>query len=201
MEKIKIWLLSLLVLAAFSGVAQNHDISVGVENNEYAWVGYSYRGHWVARVSNSFFFDEASSQYVRLSGGYWHSVGGFDLAGMVQYGQNYGNDYHTIGALLSAGFGWRFLNPQVAIMPYYDSVLDYHTCYSAGLGFRVTKEVEIGGYATNIPEFRTVEDKVKLYAKFRVGRLEVKPEFCFPFEKGKIRSRFLFGFSYSFPPF
>lgn len=151
-------------------------ISVGIRDNRFVNVAFLYKKHYSVKLEQSIFAESIGLQYMRGYLGYQFNPGLFDIKGNLYFGSSFNRMYFSTG--MSADIRFRlhkifFING--CINPHYDSGYGYRTCYYGGIGFRISKNIDLLAAYSNIPEYRVPEERLNLGFDFHVKNLKVIP--------------------------
>lgn len=168
------FLLIIIFSIALSASAQ---VSVGIRNNRFINVTYTFREHYQAILEESVFSESLGLQYLRGYVGYITEEGIFNIKGLAYFGSTYNRMYYSTGASAYIRLKTPFrLLIDGKFNPHYDSGYGYRTCYYGGIGAVITKDIyAMIGY-TNIPEYRMPEERFSVGFDFHVGNLRVVPK-------------------------
>lgn len=177
----------------------DHFVSLGVNNNQFPFIGYNYNNKWNIYLMNSLFIREFKAQYIRLLVGYEHKFvpTNTELNILPYLGINYQGAYYDIGLRMKLNKLWTTkIETSGEIIPRYDSDYGFHFCYVTSINYLLINNMYANAKITNYPEFRKPEKRISLGFIFKVYPLLVKPEISIPI-KGDIRtSRVLISFAY-----
>lgn len=195
----KIILLFAFILTS-SGIYSNgkKEIVVGLKNNQYGTAGY-YFGDWMLGIEQSIFSENIKHQYIRFNLGYEKQlIECLSFSSQLYSGTEYAGGFYNLGGNLTGKLQMNKIALSAGIHPYYDSALDYFTCFKFEGGYRLTKEIVLhAGYA-NDPEFRLPEKQFNIGLIFNSSNLFVKPEILIPTEGASKSIRVRCSFTYSF---
>ena len=151
-------------------------ISVGIRNNRFINIQFLYKDHYSVKLEQSVFAESFGLQYMRGYAAYRTSIKNFDLKGSAYFGATFNRLYYSTGFYADIRYRpIRLLIFDGRLNPHYDSGYGYTTCYYGGLGFRMTKNIDILLGYTNIPEYRMPEERMNLGFDFHVKNLRVVP--------------------------
>ena len=193
------YLITLLTLS-FS-IVDFAQISVGFSDNRFAYGAYTYKNHYVAALEQSIFSEKLGYQYLRGYVGYKGNSKLFNYSAFGYFGSTYNRSYWSSG--LSANLQCLIKNRVILegkLNPHYDSGDGYTTCWYAGGGVCITRNIDIFAGYGNIPEYRLPDYRLKAGFKFHVGALSVSPKLSMKISSGhRERSiRPLVDFNYNF---
>lgn len=189
-------LVSLLLLSTVYVSAQ---VSIGLRDNQYVTVGYTYKQSWNVKLEHSIFSQKFSTQYVRFMLGYKHRWNRVSVNAQPYYGTIYRGDFHNAGIMLNGR--WQVLkrwNVECTLNPHYDSEYDYTTCVLFGTGLHLYKALSAVLQYSTIPEYRMKEKRIKAGLHFAVDKLRVFPMLSIPVDGSGKHVRVLCGFEYEF---
>ncbi len=205
--KIRALLIMLCAAFCWSGWAQSDTTTVeparsiyaGLRNNRYISVGYQDR-HWSVGVENTLFIRNLDEQYIRAMGGFRCATGvwGVDFESEAFVGANYKGRFYDMGLKVQLGKEWSRIKVVAGVMPLYDSMLGYTTCYTVNAACRIIQEASLVLDVTNVPEYRMPEHRIVPGLLFRAKKLWVRPEVSIPLNDNIQFTRVLVSFRYDF---
>lgn len=196
--RLRILFTALLLTVVARGLAQ---FGVGVRDNRYIYGDFTFARHLEVKLEHSVFSEKFGYQYVRGYFGYKNGWNDLTYKTQAYFGTTYNGSYYSAGALVKGRYTLvRRLLVDAALNPHYDSDYGYKTCFSAGLGCVITKNIDILAAYTTIPEYRMSEKRVRAGFDFHVKSLSVYPELSIAVDgSSKTKSlRALMGFRYQF---
>lgn len=178
----------------------NNSLVVGIKNNQFPLINYSFKDTWNIGLMSSFFIREASSQYVKAFGGYnlflQKIKTNFTLLPYV--GVNYGGAFFDTGLGIRLNKFWfNDIETTIQTTPYYDSSYGFHCSYSAILGYKLNNNIQLTMKITDYPEFRIVENRMTFAVFINMLSLVVKPELSVPINSDIRTSRLQLSFLYN----
>lgn len=167
-----------LIIIIFSiALSASAQVSVGIRNNRFINVSYTFSKHYQATLEESVFSESLGLQYLRGYAGYFTEIGMFSIKGSAYFGSTYNRMYYSTGASAYIRLEMPFrLLIDGKFNPHYDSGYGYTTCYYGGLGAVITKNIDVMIGYTNIPEYRMPEKRFNVGFDFHVGNLRVFPK-------------------------
>lgn len=196
--KSKTLLLTLFLLIAPSAYAR---FGVGMRDNRFVYGDFTFKNHYEVKLEQSVFSEKLGYQHLRGYLGYKGDSRNFDYSARAYFGSTYNGSYHDYGVL--AELKYTFIDRimiEGKLNPHYDSGCDYETCFYAGAGVVITKNIDVHAGYTTIPEYRMSEKRLYAGFDFHVGSLSATPAVSIAVsdaEKGKT-TRVLMGFRYQF---
>lgn len=191
-----ITLFSLFLLVTTHVSAQ---VSVGLRDNQYVSVGYTYRQSWRIKLEHSIFSQKLDTQYIRFMLGYNNQWNNIALEALPYYGTVYRGDFYNVGLMLNGR--WQMLKQwgvECSLNPHYDSGYEYETCFMIGTNLHVYKAMSVVLQYSTIAEYRMKEEQVKAGLRFVVDKLYVSPMLSIPTDSSGKHVRLLCGFEYEF---
>lgn len=201
MNGIRKWfiIISFMICYTQAKSQTDHFFSLGVNNNQFSFIGYNYNNKWNIYLMNSLFVREFEAQYIRLLVGFEHrfETSNTELNILPYLGINYMWAYYDMGLRMKLNKLWTTrIQTSGEIIPRYDSNYGFHLCYVAYVNYLLINDIYTHIKITNYPEFRKPEKRISLGLIFNVFPLLVKPEISIPI-KGDFRtSRVLMSFTY-----
>lgn len=174
-------------------------VVLGVRDNQYIIVGYTYNKSWNIKLEHSVFSQKFSTQYVRLMLGYKHCWNNFGIEATPYYGTVYNGDFYNTGIMFS-GY-WQMLREWgigCTVNPHYDSGFDYVTCFMAETTFCLYKAISAVLQYSTIPEYRMKEKQIKAGLRFNANQLYVCPMLSIPVDGTGKHVRLQCRFEYEF---
>lgn len=192
--------LTLIIAIAF--FASSHaQISVGVRDNRHIFCEYLLKNNYLFKLEESVYAESFGFQTLRADVAYTSTVSNLQYSGGLYFGSAYNGSYFITGANINLRLTlFKRLLLMGGLNPHYDSQVKYKTCYAAGAGVRITKNIDFSVAYTTIPEYRMSENRVKGGFRFSVSKLEVEPQLSISV-KGNDRFktlRALMSFKYTF---
>lgn len=173
MKSLKTLLSAIFMLASMAASAQ---FGVGLRDNRFIYGDFTFLNHYEVKLEHSVFAEKIGYQYLRAYAGYKGSLRHLDYKGQLYFGSAYNRSYYSGGALISARctlFSRLIIDGR--LNPHYDSAYGYKTCFYAGAGAVITRNIDILAGYTTIPEYRMSENRTHLGFDFHVGKLSVCP--------------------------
>lgn len=193
----------LLFSIAIVSLAACAQISVGIRNNRFVNVSFLYKDHYSARLEQSIFSEKFGLQYMRGYLGYKTPIGKMlELSGTAYFGATFNRFYYSTGASLEVRLRpYRILIVDGKFNPHYDSGFGYTSCYYAGLGSYITKQIDVLIGFSNIPEYRMPEKRLSIGFDFHVKNIAVRPKLSLNLssDAGPKSIRPIIDFEYTFP--
>lgn len=189
-----------LVLAA-TAAAACAQVRVGVRDNEYVNVAYTFRWHgsWTPKLEQSVYGEPPKGQYLRGYLAYAHGFGPWGVVAEPYFGGVYYGSWHNMGMALG---GWcaplRRLRVEAEAVPHYDSRAGWDLCYSARLGFGCTDQVTLVGEFTDRPVYRVTDRRAQAGVRFQVSNLWVCPMVAMPLQGPTRKVKMLVSAAYTF---
>lgn len=188
--------LLLLVLLPVSLEAQ---IKLGVRDNKFVGVSYTYNHTWGAKLEESIFSENLPYQYVRgyLSYGHQWRSAGIDLS--PYWGTQWNGNFQDYGILCKVEFMCSPLFVIHGILnPHKDTSWGYTTCYEIGGTFNATSNIGLCLSFRNIPEYRITNERIRAGVVFSEKRLKVTPLLSIPTNENLKNIRLLMNFEWNF---
>lgn len=165
-----------LLFAALFPVLAYCQFGVGMRDNRYVYADYTFCRHFNVKVEQSVYAEKIGFQYLRAYAGYRNSVAGIDYGVQGYFGAAYNGSYHSGGAMAKARYKvLERIIIDASLNPHYDSEYGYNTCYSIGAGVVITKNIDIVGEYSTIPQYRMPEKRLNGGFDFHVRSLSVMP--------------------------
>lgn len=188
--------ISIVCLNAFG------QISVGIRNNRFINATFLYKDHYSARLEQSIFSEKFGYQYMRGYLGYQTTFGNvLQLFGTAYFGSTFNRFYCSTGASVHVRIHpYRIIILDAKINPHYDSGFGYTTCYYAGIGSYITKQIDFLIGFSNIPEYRMPEKRLSVGFDFHIKNIKVLPKLSLNLnsEDGPKSLRPIIDFEYTF---
>lgn len=193
----------LLITLVFlsSALAAFCQFGVGVRDSRFIYGDFTFRRHWTVKLEESVFPEKIGLQYLRAYAGYKGDWKSLDYDAQAYFGACYNGNYHSYGLLASARYTlFDRVMIDGKINPHYDSGYGYKTCFYAGAGVKITKNIDVLAGYTTIPEYRMSEKRVHAGFDFHVNRLSVQPMLSIETsgDRNAKTLRTLVGFRYQF---
>lgn len=193
------WIAVVSAIFILSTVSVSAQVFLGLRDNQYVSVGYTYRQFWSVKLEHSVFSQEFSTQYVRFMLGYRHCGERIGIEVIPYYGTLYNGDFYNVGVEFSGQ--WRMLRNwgiECTANPHYDSGYDYKTCFMVGTNLHLYKAISAVLQYSTIPEYRMKEERVKFGFEFKVNELCVIPLLSIPIDSSGKNMRVLCNLRYQF---
>lgn len=196
----KLRLILLLALTTLFGYSASAQWAVGMRDTRYINVNYTFAKNWNVKFEQSIYAEKIGFQYFRLYASYNRSFGRVSVKGEPYYGMTYNNNYRNLGLNIDGKVeALKWLAVRAGFTPHYDSGLGYKSLYAASLEFNCTKQIAVLATATNRPEYRMPENRIRGGFRFKVKNLFVQPEISIPVNGDEGRNiRFLASMGYTF---
>lgn len=186
----------LTILIPLKSYSQSYVI-MGIRDNSYAQIDYSYRSKYYIKAEQSLFIAKAKNQTLCLYLGYLGKYRNINYNCSIYKGIHYNNYFGTMGGFIDIKTKfWDILDFYLGLRPHYDSAYKYKTCYKIGLGLNFHKEITFVTIYQNYPEYRLCEDRINTGLKFKVNNLVVFPNISIPIHNKKEDIRLLLSFGY-----
>lgn len=194
-KKIAIFLYSIL---GFSSLL-SAQIRLGVRDNKFLGVGYTYHKTWSVKLEESIFSEDLPYQYVRgyLGCGHrWKYVG---ICLSPYLGTQWNGNFQDYGIQCKVEY---MCNKSFALYgildPHKDTSLGYSTCYEIGGIYNVNSDISFCLSYHNIPEYRMVSKRIRVGIIFSEKHLKVIPLLSVPTDENIKNIRFLMNFEWVF---
>lgn len=184
------------LLLNWSILGSSQSILLGVRDNQFARIGYTYR-NWSGILENSIFITKFKNQVLNGYLNYRGEIGKINYYGTLYSGFHYNNFYHSYGGICELKYSiipWCFIRG--GIRPHYDSNYGYKTAYTGNLGVKLHHDIYLLATYTNYPEYRLCNERIKGGLLLQVQNLEVQPEISIPINNKIENIRFLLSFNY-----
>lgn len=193
------WIMVVSAIFMLSAVSVSAQVVLGLRDNQYVSVGYTYRQSWSVKLEHSVFSQEFSTQYIRFMLGYKHCRNRIAIEATPYYGTLYHGDFYNVGVMFSGH--WQMLRKwgiECTVNPHYDSGYDYKLCFSMGTNLHLYKAISVVFQYSTIPEYRMKEERVKFGFEFKVNELCVVPLLSIPMDSSGKNMRILCNLKYQF---
>lgn len=194
--KLRSIILALMCMVSVSAFCQ---FGVGIRDNRFIYGDFTFCKNYEVKLEHSVFSEKIGYQYLRAYAGYKGSWKTLDYKALAYFGAVYNGSYHSGGGM--AQLRYRLIDRIVidaVLNPHYDSGYGYKTCFSAGGGVIITRNIDILAAYTTIPEYRMSEKRVHVGFDFHVKGLSVTPALSVAADGDSKTIRALMGFRYQF---
>lgn len=185
-----------LLLLSYNIQAQ---VFVELRDNRYGIIGYRLKQHYSIQLEQSLFSQKPSTQYFDISLSYKESLSWLNYGGGAYAGSQWDGAYYDFG-----GRFWgnivvkKYGTFDVIINPHYDSDYLFSFCYKLGTSIRINDAISFLAHYSTIPEYRMVENRVRVGFLFNNDHLQVSPIISYPLEGEPRTLRVLTSFIYTF---
>lgn len=195
MKKIIVALLCLVILP----LSIEAQIRIGVRDNKFVGVSYTYDDTWGAKLEESVFSENLPYQYVRGYLSYGHRWKFAEINLSPYWGTQWNGNFQDYGLLCKVEFMCSpLLTIHGILNPHKDTSLGYTTCYELGGIFKATSNIGLSLSYRNIPEYRVTSKRIRAGIVFSEKRLKVTPLLSVPTNETLKNTRFLMNFEWKF---
>lgn len=190
--------LALLFLALFP-VYMEAQIRLGVHDNKFVWVDYTYNNTWNAKLEESFFSENLPYQYIRGYLGYSYKWKSAEVDFSPYWGTQWNGNFQDYGISCKVEYiCGNLLSIHGILNPHNDTSLGYTTCYEVGGTFNAIFNIGLYISYRNIPEYRIASKRIRAGIVFSEKHLKVTPLLSIPTNENIKNTRFLMNFEWNF---
>ena len=195
--KLRFFVISLMMV--FYTTSSYAQIFVGLRDNRIGVVGYTMKQKYSLFAEQSLYSQKPSTQHIRAALAYNYSIARLDYGGLVYIGGQWNGGYFDYGASVGGKLKIQeFGSIDLVANPHFDSGYQFLICVKAGVTVKITDEIGFIAHYSSIPEFRMVENRIRVGLRFINKRLQVSPVISFPLNEDPRTLRVLTSFMYRY---
>lgn len=196
-------MLSMNSFAQFSemNMANAKGWSLGLVKNDMLFADYGLNNGLHFQLKQSLIADELKQEYDVLSVSYKLPVSAVELLAEAFAGTDWHGSYLNAGSRISIAGGSEGFKIGAAVIPYYDSDLDYQTGWSFAASAKLYKDISLFGEFGRQPEYRIAYNRAYLGFDIKYAHLDIKPMLQIPCYDSGVRldhSKVVVSLSYNF---
>ena len=190
-------LIFILLYFFFTVKTSAQSLYLGSRDNYYIHIGYIDKSHWYIFAEQSIFSSKIKNQTITGYLGYSNLYKKIAYNMNIYSGMKYNSDYSIVGSEVSLKYQFpSIISIYTALRGHYDSTIGYNTCYLLGVNLKILEDLSFTTQYTNIPEYRMIDERIKVGMIFKKNNLWIKPEISIPIKDKKENLRYLLSFGY-----